>query len=89
MGELPFRSPKTGTEFESGFEAKPTDLKLLPRGEKKSVLRDLPRYSRIQIRRSPAKRKAPGKSTSVLQPIRGGKLRIGNDESHPPLMFLV
>ncbi len=32
MGQLIFRCPKTKKEFDSGFQAKATDLTLLPKG---------------------------------------------------------
>jgi hypothetical protein len=32
MGQLIFQCPKTKKEFDSGFQAKATDLMLLPRG---------------------------------------------------------
>ncbi len=32
MGQVIFRCPKTEMEFDSGFQAKPTDIKLLPIG---------------------------------------------------------
>jgi hypothetical protein len=34
MGELRFRCPKTGEDFDSGFQAGSSEMKLLPAGAK-------------------------------------------------------
>ncbi len=38
MGEVVFRCPKTGQEFESGFRASPSDLQLLPKDATMNLL---------------------------------------------------
>jgi hypothetical protein len=37
MGYLTFRCPKTGEEFDSGFQANPDELRSMPPGHKSAV----------------------------------------------------